>query len=65
MSEPLDRQQAFAGTRPVSPAHRIDPDRLADYLTSQIQGFAGPLQIEQFKGGQSNPTYKLTPPSAS
>ena len=38
---------------------------LADYLTTHIDGFGGPLQIEQFKGGQSNPTYKLTTPSAS
>ena len=65
MSEPLDRQRAFAGTQPVLPAHHIDAARLADYLKSHIDGFAGLLQIEQFKGGQSNPTYKLTTPSAS
>jgi aminoglycoside phosphotransferase (APT) family kinase protein len=65
LNETLDRQKAFAGTRPVSPAHHIDAERLADYLASHIDGFGGPLQIEQFKGGQSNPTYKLTTPSAS
>lgn len=65
MSGSLDRQEAFAGTRPVSPAHHIDARRLADYLTSHIDGFGGPLKIEQFKGGQSNPTYKLTTRRAS
>ncbi len=49
----------------MSEAHRIDAARLTDYLTRHVDGIAGPLQIEQFKGGQSNPTYKLTAPSAS
>lgn len=63
MSGPLDRQEAFGGTRPVSEAHRIDEARLANYLRDHLDGFNGPLRIEQFKGGQSNPTYKLTTPS--
>jgi aminoglycoside phosphotransferase (APT) family kinase protein len=63
LSGALDRQQAFAGTRPVSDAHRIDAVRLAAYLGNHIDGLAGPLQVEQFKGGQSNPTYKIDTPS--
>jgi aminoglycoside phosphotransferase (APT) family kinase protein len=62
-SEALDRQSAFSGTRPVSDAYRIDLDRLAAYLKRAIPGFSGPLSAEQFRGGQSNPTYKLTSPS--
>jgi aminoglycoside phosphotransferase (APT) family kinase protein len=62
-SEALDRQSAFSGTRPVADAYRIDLDRLAAYLKRAIPGFSGPLSAEQFKGGQSNPTYKLTSPS--
>ena len=38
---------------------------LASYLTSHIDGFAGPLTAERFKGGQSNPTYKLSTPKGS
>ena len=38
----------------------FDLDALAAYLRDHIKGFSGPLQIERFKGGQSNPTYKLT-----
>ena len=38
----------------------VDADALANYLRDHIEGFSGELQIERFKGGQSNPTYKLT-----
>jgi len=57
------RQAAFSGTRPVSEAHRIDLGRLSQYLAEHIDGFEGPVTAEQFKGGQSNPTYKLTTPN--
>jgi aminoglycoside phosphotransferase (APT) family kinase protein len=55
----------FIGTRPVAERHRFDADALATYLSQQVPGFAGPLRVEQFKGGQSNPTFKLTTPSAT
>jgi aminoglycoside phosphotransferase (APT) family kinase protein len=32
---------------------------LADYLSTQVPGFAGPLRSTKFKGGQSNPTYLI------
>ncbi len=47
-------------TMPVRAAHRIDAARLADYLSGHIDGLEGPLEIEEFRGGQSNPTYKLS-----
>jgi aminoglycoside phosphotransferase (APT) family kinase protein len=50
----------FIGVKPVEERHRIDAARLADFLKSRIDGFRGPLEIEQFKGGQSNPTYRVT-----
>jgi aminoglycoside phosphotransferase (APT) family kinase protein len=59
----IDRQQAFSGTKQAAPALRIDTARLVQYLTAQIKGFAGPLTIQQFKGGQSNPTYMLETPA--
>ena len=55
----IDRQSAFSGTKEVAQPLRIDEARLADYLASRVKGFAGPLAIKQFKGGQSNPTYCL------
>ncbi|MDD3443902.1 MAG: phosphotransferase [Zavarzinia sp.] len=46
----------------VREAHRFDEARLATYLEGAIPGFAGPMEVRQFKGGQSNPTYLLTTP---
>ncbi len=56
----VDRQAQNTGTREVREAHRIDEARLAEYLTSHVESFSGPLTVEEFKGGQSNPTYLLT-----
>jgi aminoglycoside phosphotransferase (APT) family kinase protein len=47
---------------PVASRQQINVVALTSYLQSHIAGFAGPLQIEQFKGGQSNPTFKLITP---
>jgi len=58
----LDASQS--GTRTVSAAHPIDVDALQAWLSRHVPGFQGPLQIAQFKGGQSNPTYELTTPNA-
>ncbi len=59
----IDRQQVFSGTKEAAAALRIDATRLEPYLAAQVAGFAGPLVIKQFKGGQSNPTYLLETPS--
>ena len=40
-------------------AHRFDVAALERYLAAHLPGFRGPIQVEQFKGGQSNPTFKL------
>jgi aminoglycoside phosphotransferase (APT) family kinase protein len=50
----------FVGTMPIAERHRFDLATLADYLQPRIAGFSGPVRAEQFKGGQSNPTYLLT-----
>ena len=55
----------FVGTRDVSDAHRFDIPALQRWLELNMAGFQGPLQVEMFKGGQSNPTYKLITPNAS
>lgn len=53
---------AFTGTRPVAEGHRFDVAALEAHLSDQLPGFAGPLSVSQFKGGQSNPTYRLDTP---
>jgi aminoglycoside phosphotransferase (APT) family kinase protein len=50
----------FAGTMPVAEPQRFDEAALERYLRAQIEGFRGPLKVEQFRGGQSNPTYLIT-----
>ncbi len=59
----IDRQQAFSGTKEAAAALRLDSARLEHYLTAHVKGFAGPLTVKQFKGGQSNPTYLLETPA--
>jgi aminoglycoside phosphotransferase (APT) family kinase protein len=54
--------EEFIGTMPVQERHRFDVERLAQYLSANIEGFAGPLQVGQFEGGQSNPTFLLVTP---
>ena len=54
--------EANAGTKPVAASHAFDTAALERYLEARLPGFAGPLTVEQFKGGQSNPTYKLVTP---
>ncbi|MEO6269844.1 MAG: phosphotransferase [Lautropia sp.] len=54
---------AMTGSGPIASRHQIDVDALATWLAAQVPGFEGPLTLEQFKGGQSNPTYKLITPS--
>ena len=55
--------EANTGTKPVTEQHAFDVARLEQYLQAHLPGFTGPLVVEQFKGGQSNPTYKLLTPS--
>jgi len=57
-----DRQSAFSGTREVAERLRFDAGRLEDYLRAKVPGFAGPIVVSQFKGGQSNPTYLIETP---
>ena len=57
--------EANVGTKPVSQSHAFDVAALQSHLEARLPGFAGPLTVEQFKGGQSNPTYKLITPTRS
>lgn len=47
-----------------TPDHlKFDEAALSAYLADNVDGFEGPLSVQKFKGGQSNPTYLLTTPS--
>ena len=58
----MSDHQNFTGTKPVAGQHAFDEAALSAWLQSHVPGFAGPLTVEMFKGGQSNPTYKLITP---
>ncbi len=55
----------FTGTKAMADSHAFNVQALQAHLELHLPGFAGPLQVEQFKGGQSNPTYKLITPGAA
>jgi aminoglycoside phosphotransferase (APT) family kinase protein len=61
MSAPVDTNTAM----PVREGHRFDEERLLHWMQENVEGFSGPLRVEQFKGGQSNPTFKLSTPTHS
>ncbi len=53
--------EEFIGTKAVSARHQFDVAALDAYLRQHVAGYpAGTLTVEQFKGGQSNPTFKLS-----
>ena len=58
----MDRKAQNSGTIAVRDAHRFDVAGLHAWMEEEVAGFAGPLSVEQFKGGQSNPTYRLVTP---
>jgi aminoglycoside phosphotransferase (APT) family kinase protein len=58
-----DQQSQFTGTESIRAGQEIDQRALAEWLSAHVSGYAGPLAIEQFKGGQSNPTYLLHTPT--
>ena len=63
MSESAEnRQDMFSGTKEVAETHKFDEAKLERYMQAHVEGFEGPLEVRQFKGGQSNPTYQLVTP---
>ncbi|WP_025898126.1 phosphotransferase family protein [Sneathiella glossodoripedis] len=57
-----DSSAQFSGTMEVQETHKLDETALKNYLEKNIEGFSGPLEVRQFKGGQSNPSYFLITP---
>ena len=58
-----EREKLNTGTKPVAESHRFDEARLEAWMKANVEGFEGPLEVRQFKGGQSNPTYQLVTPN--
>jgi len=54
---------SFSGTMEVQETHKINFAALKAYMAEHVEGFISPLEVRQFKGGQSNPSYLLITPS--
>ena len=54
--------EIFSGTKPVDPRYKLDEVTLHAWMEAHVDGFSGPMEIRQFKGGQSNPTYQIVTP---
>ena len=55
-----NRTDQNVGTMEIDERHRIDLAALERWMSQNVEGFRGSLEARKFKGGQSNPTYKLT-----
>lgn len=58
-----EREALNSGTKSVAESHRFDEASLLAWMQANVEGFEGPLEVRQFKGGQSNPTYQLVTPN--
>ena len=54
-----------SGTAAVRPGYELNLEALHAWMLANVTVYDGPLTVEQFKGGQSNPTYKLVTPDRS
>lgn len=59
MTELMNAEEAFVGTVEPEGADKLDEGKLAAWMQANVEGFKGPLRLTKFKGGQSNPTYKI------
>lgn len=63
MAADATAQELFTGTKEVTDQHKFDESKLEAWMEAHVEGFQGPLEVRQFKGGQSNPTYQLVTPN--
>ena len=55
----MNPQEDMTGTMAVPDKDKLDEASLQKWMEANVEGFAGPMEISKFKGGQSNPTYKI------
>jgi len=58
-----DPHDEFKGTADTPDHLKFDEAALEAYMAANVDGYSGPLSVQKFKGGQSNPTYLITTPS--
>ncbi len=60
----IDYDKEMVGTIEVPEADKLDLDALTSWFEANVEGYDGPISYTKFKGGQSNPTYKIDTPGA-
>ena len=63
--QPIDFDKEMVGTIAVPEADRMDLDALTAWFEAHVEGYEGPISYTKFKGGQSNPTYRIDTPGRS
>ncbi|HUQ12770.1 MAG TPA: phosphotransferase family protein [Novosphingobium sp.] len=61
--EAIDAETAFVGTVAPEGADKLDEAKLTAWMEANVEGFSGPIAVTKFKGGQSNPTYRIDGPT--
>jgi len=61
----IDFDKEMVGTVEVPDADKLNLEKLTTWFETNVEGFAGPISYTKFKGGQSNPTYKLETPGGN
>jgi hypothetical protein len=65
VAQGIKQDEEYADVKPIEERHRINEAGLDRWMRQNIEDYLGPLNVLQFKGGQSNPTYRLDTPGAS
>lgn len=58
----IDYEKEMVGTIDVPDRDKLDEAALSAWMEANVEGFSGPLTLSKFKGGQSNPTYRVDTP---
>lgn len=61
----IDFDTEMVGTIEVPERDQLDLEALTVWFEANVEGFAGPIAYSKFKGGQSNPTYRIDTPGRS
>ena len=59
----IDAETAFVGTVAPEGADILDAAKLTAWMDANVEDFHGPVEVSKFKGGQSNPTYRIDSPT--
>ena len=51
MAGDFSKDSEFSGTRVVEDRHRFDEIQLDAWMRQHVEGYGGPLTVQQFKGG--------------